>query len=60
MDNQCYTVKEVVELLKITKNTLSNWRKKGIIKTIKIGNRVLIKREEVVRLLTENTENDLK
>jgi excisionase family DNA binding protein len=54
--NECYSIKEVLELLKITKNTLTNWRKKGIIKTVQIGGRVLIKKEEVERLLKENTK----
>lgn len=52
--NECYSIKEVLELLKITKNTLTNWRKQGIIKTVQIGGRVLIKKTEVERLLKEN------
>lgn len=54
MDNQCYTIKEVLGLLKITKNTLTNWRKQGIIKTVQIGGRVLIRKTEVERILQEN------
>ena len=52
--NECYTVEEVCELLKISRFLLTDWRKKGIIKTVQIGGRVLIKRTEVERLLREN------
>lgn len=52
--NECYTVKEVLELLKITPQTLTNWRKAGIIKSVKIGKRVLFKKTEIERLLKEN------
>jgi len=40
--------------LKISRFLLTDWRKKGIIKTVQIGGRVLIKRTEVERLLNEN------
>jgi excisionase family DNA binding protein len=52
--NQCYTINEVCKLLKTSRYNLTNWRKQGIIKTIQIGGRVLIKKEEVERLLREN------
>jgi excisionase family DNA binding protein len=52
--NECYTLKEVLELLKISRQTFSNWRSKGIIKVIKIDKKVLIRKEEVERLLKEN------
>lgn len=54
--NECYSLKEVLELLKVTKNTLTNWRKQGIIKTVHIGGRVLVRRTEIERLLNENTK----
>ena len=52
--NECYTLKEVMNLFKVTKNTLTNWRKQGLIKTVQIGGRVLIRKTEVERLLKEN------
>lgn len=56
--NECYTINEVAELLKVTRNTINNWRKKGIIEAIKINTRVLIRKEEVERLLNENTSKN--
>lgn len=55
-NNECYSLKEVIELLKITKNTLTNWRKQGKIKVVHIGGRVLIRKTEIERLLNENTK----
>ena len=52
--NQCYTINEVCRLLKISRFLLTEWRKKGTIKTVEIGGRVLIRREELERLLKEN------
>lgn len=52
--NECYTLEQVINLLKISRNTLTNWRKQGIIKTVQIGGRVLIRKDEVERLLKEN------
>lgn len=52
--NECYTQEEVIKLLKITRNTLTNWRKQGIIQAVQIGGRVLIRRTEVERILQEN------
>lgn len=52
--NECYTVQEAVKILKITRQTLTNWRKKGILKVVKRGTKVLIRKEEVARFLKEN------
>ena len=56
--NECYTISEVADLLKVARNTINNWRKKGIIEAIKINTRVLIRKEEVERLLKENTNKN--
>jgi predicted site-specific integrase-resolvase len=48
------TLKEVLELFRISRQTLSDWRRKGIIKVIKIDKKILIRKEEVERLLKEN------
>lgn len=54
--NECYTIKEVMNIFRISRQGLMDWRKKGIIKTIKIDKKVLIRKEEVERLLKENEE----
>lgn len=54
--NECYTLDEVANLLKTTRQNILNWRKKGIIEAVEIGGRVLIRRTEVERLLNENTK----
>ena len=54
MENECYSIKEVCELLRTTKTTLANWRKQGKIKVVQLGGRVLIRKKEVERLLQEN------
>lgn len=54
--NECYTIKEVVELLKTSRQNLYKWRKKGKINVVKINNKILIKKSEVERLLQENIE----
>jgi excisionase family DNA binding protein len=52
--NECYTINEVCKLLKTSRYNLTNWRKQGIIKTVQIGGRVLIRKTEVERILQEN------
>ena len=52
--NELYTLNEVLKLLRITRQTFYDWRKKGIIKVIKIDKRILIRRSEVERLLKES------
>lgn len=54
--NECYNINEVASLLRTTRNNITNWRKKGIIQTVQIGKRVLIRKEEVERLLNENAK----
>lgn len=52
MDNNvCYTINQVTDLLKISRQTLTNWRKNGVINTIQIEGRVLIRKDEIDRLL---------
>jgi excisionase family DNA binding protein len=54
LDNECYSIKEVCKLLRVSKNTLTSWRKQGKIKSIQLGGRVLIRKTEVERILQEN------
>ncbi|MEO1517678.1 MAG: helix-turn-helix domain-containing protein [Bacteroidota bacterium] len=47
------TRKDVAKLLSISLVTLNDWRKKGILKAYKIGNRVYFKRKEIEAAMTE-------
>lgn len=42
------TMPEVVKLLKVSKVTIHNWKKKGIIKSHKIGRKLFFKKEEIL------------
>lgn len=48
-----YTVQELVERFKVTKQTIYNWIKSGRVRAVRFGNRILITRTEVLRLLHE-------
>jgi excisionase family DNA binding protein len=54
--SELYTVSEVCQKLKIARQTLDTWRKKGVLKSIKIGGKVYIKEDEIIKLLKENEE----
>ena len=45
-----YKVKEVAEMLSVTRQCIDKWRKQGRIKAIKIGKAVRISEEEIERL----------
>ena len=45
--------KDVAEMLGVSLVTVSEWTKKGLLKSYKIGNRVYYKRNEVENSLTE-------
>ena len=53
-DNEVYTIEEVANIFKTSKQNILHWRKKGTIKAIKIGKRVYFRKEEVKRILQEN------
>ena len=42
-----YSVKEVINVYGVTRQTLANWRKKGILVPYKIGRKVLYRTEDV-------------
>ena len=42
------TMPEVIELLKVSKVTIHNWKKKGIIKSHKIGRKLFFKKTEIL------------
>ncbi|MEL6834564.1 MAG: helix-turn-helix domain-containing protein [Bacteroidota bacterium] len=50
---QYLTRRQVAEMLSISLVTVNDWRKKGILKAYKIGNRVYFKRHEVEAALVE-------
>ena len=51
---EIYTVAEACEILRTSRQTLDTWRKKKIIKSVKIGGKIFIKRSELLRVLKEN------
>lgn len=53
-DNEVYTIEEVANIFKTSKQNILNWRKAGTIKAIKIGKRVYFRKEEIERILKEN------
>ena len=50
MEKEYYTVQEVMEKLGVTRNTLINWKKKGILVPIKIGNVVRYPASELQKI----------
>ena len=51
---------EVAKLFKITKRTLFQWRRQGLIEVSKVGRQVLIRKAEVDALLERNTLNSAR
>ena len=49
--NSILTVEEVIKMLKITRATLNNWHKEGILTKRRVGGRVYYKADEVYKLL---------
>ncbi|MCX6713512.1 MAG: helix-turn-helix domain-containing protein [Candidatus Vogelbacteria bacterium] len=49
-----FTTSEVAQLLKVSRITVFNYVKKGLIKANKVGKTYLISREEVLRLVERN------
>ena len=47
------TRREVAELLHVTKQTVINYTKKGMLKSYKVGRRVLYLKDEVVAVIKE-------
>lgn len=47
------TRREVAELLHVTTQTVINYTKKGILKSYKVGRRVLYLKEEIVAVIKE-------
>lgn len=53
-DNEFIDNREVSKLLKISIQTLNNWRKKGIVKSYNIGKRALYKKQEIIESVKSN------
>ena len=53
--SQYLTIKELSEMLKVSRFTINNWRDKGL-PTIKIGQAVRFNEEEVKKWIEENNE----
>lgn len=52
-----YSIKEAQELLGVTKTTLNNWAKKGKIKFVKLGERLVrIPESELKKFIEEGEE----
>ena len=47
------TRREVAELLHVTTQTVINYTKKGILKSYKVGRRVLYLKEEIIAVIKE-------
>ena len=45
-------MEETVEILKVSKVTIHNWKKKGFIKSYKVGRKLYFKKAELVEALT--------
>ena len=46
-DTEYLTRREVSKVLNVTVQTLNNWRREGVLNPLKIGGRVLYKKEDV-------------
>lgn len=46
-----YTFDEVAKYFKVTRQTLCNWEKQGILKTVRINNKPRVKESELKRLM---------
>jgi len=52
-ETELITTKEVCKLLGVSSSTLHIWRKQGIIKGFRVGNKVRFKKTEILEAITE-------
>lgn len=52
-----FSLKEGAGCLGLSRWTLISWARKGRLRTIKLGSRVMIPRDELLRLATQGTDN---
>jgi hypothetical protein len=58
-NEELLTVQETMELLKCSKQALHNWRKKGILPSYRMGNRVYYKKSEIYsKLIKQNCSDE--
>lgn len=52
-EEKLLTIKQVAELLGVTEPTLWRWNKEGVLKRVKVGNKVRYKESDVNKVLEE-------
>ncbi len=52
-DDELLTVEETLKILKCSKQALWNWRKKGILSSYRLGNRVYYKKSDIYAKLVK-------
>ena len=55
---KAYTAQEVADMLKVSKNTVINWRRQGKLPYLKIGRVILFKESDIQKLMDESTRTD--
>lgn len=55
--NNYLTIKELSVQLKVSKRTIHNWKKQGILPYHQIGRRILISNDDVNKLMNANKIN---
>ena len=56
-NDELLTRKEVAEYLRVSLVTFSSWSKYGIINPIRMGNRVLFKKQDILNVLEQQSIN---
>ena len=57
--NKIYTRREVADIFKVTVDTVDNWRKEGVINSIKVGRRAIrFTQDEITRVLEQRNGTD--
>lgn len=57
-DIEVYTLKELEDLLQITRRTLYNWINGGKLKAFRVGKEWRVTKEELERFIQTGTENN--
>lgn len=51
-EKELLSMQQAVEMLHVTRQTIRNWEKKGLVKPIRVGGRVLFLKDELLANLT--------
>ena len=54
MEDKCYTYKEIIQIIKVTPQTLNNWRRNGTIKYKKITNKTFVYQFPETKIIQED------